>query len=226
MGSWKSENRDILKKYILFAAATLFLDIGYTAATIKKIAEKAQTNTGSLQNIFKTKEDILCELVSFVLESQFDATSKFLTGKTDDKLLFYAAETTLQLYLAESDEKIRELYAAAYSLPKTTEIIQETITGKLENIFKEQLPELKTRDFFRLEIASGGIMRNFMTLPCSVWFSMDDKVESFLTTTFRVYCVSEEKIRQAIDFVSQFDYPTLVKGTVGSMLGFLESKIV
>lgn len=226
MGSWKSENRDILKKYILFAAATLFLDIGYTAATIKKIAEKAQTNTGSLQNIFKTKEDILCELVSFVLESQFDATSKFLTGKTDDKLLFYAAETTLQLYLAESDEKIRELYAAAYSLPKTTEIIQETITGKLENIFKEQLPELKTRDFFRLEIASGGIMRNFMTLPCSVWFSMDDKVESFLTTTFRVYCVSEEKIRQAIDFVSQFDYQTLVKGTVGSMLGFLESKIV
>lgn len=226
MGSWKSENRDILKKHILFAAATLFLDIGYTAATIKKIAEKAQTNTGSLQNIFKTKEDILCELVSFVLESQFDATSKFLTGKTDDKLLFYAAETTLQLYLAESDEKIRELYAAAYSLPKTTEIIQETITGKLENIFKEQLPELKTRDFFRLEIASGGIMRNFMTLPCSVWFSMDDKVESFLTTTFRVYCVSEEKIRQAIDFVSQFDYPTLVKGTVGSMLGFLESKIV
>lgn len=226
MGSWKSENRDVLKKRILFAAATLFLDVGYTAATIKKIAEQAQTNTGSLQNIFKTKEDILCELVSFVLESQFDETRKFLTGKTEDKLLFYAAETTLQLYLAESDEKIRELYDAAYSLPKSMEIIRETITEKLEFIFKEHLPELKTTDFFRLEIASGGIMRSFMTLPCNIWFGMSDKVESFLTTTFRIYCVSEEKIRQAIDFVSQFDYPTLAKETVGSMLGFLESKIV
>lgn len=226
MESLKNENTNTLKRQIVFAAATLFLEIGYTAATIKKIAEKAQTNTGSLQNIFKTKEDILCELVSFVLESQFDATSKFLEGKTDDKLLFYAAETTLQLYLAESDEKIRELYSEAYSLPKSMEIIRETITVKLEKIFKEHMPQLKRRDFFRLEIASGGIMRSFMTLPCSVWFSMEDKVESFLTSTFRVYCVSEEKITQAIEFVSNFDYPAIVRETVSSMLGFLKDKIM
>lgn len=226
MESLKNESTNMLKRQIVCAAATLFWEIGYTAATIKKIAEKAQTNTGSLQNIFKTKEDILCELVSFVLESQFDATSKFLDGKTNDKLLFYAAETTLQLYMAESDKKIRELYSVAYSLPKSMEIIRETITVKLEEIFKEHLPQLKTRDFFRLEIASGGIMRSFMTLPCSVWFSMEDKVESFITTTFRVYCVSEEKIAQAIEFVSNFDYPTLVQETVSSMLGFLKDKIM
>lgn len=225
MESIKNENTGTLKRQIIFAAATLFLEIGYTAATIRKIAEKAQTNTGSLQNVFKTKEDILCELVSFVLESQFDATAKFLSGKTDDKLLFYAAETVLQLYLTESDEKIRDLYSAAYSLPKSMEIIRGTITVKLEELFKEHLPDLKTRDFFRLEIASGEVMRSFMTLPCNVWFNMDDKVESFLTTTFRIFCVPEEKIRQAIDFVSQFDYPTLVNETVGSMLSFLKSKM-
>lgn len=142
MGNWKSENHDILKKRIIFAAATLFLEVGYTATTIKKIAAKAETNTGSLQNLFKTKEDILCGLVSFVLEEQFDATKRFLTGVTDDPILFYAAETTLQLYMAESDEHIRDLYAAAYSLPKTMEIIQNTITEKLEHIFKDHLPEL------------------------------------------------------------------------------------
>lgn len=225
MGNWKSENHDILKKRIIFAAATLFLEVGYTATTIKKIAAKAETNTGSLQNLFKTKEDILCGLVSFVLEEQFDATKRFLTGVADDPILFYAAETTLQLYMAESDEHIRDLYAAAYSLPKTMEIIQNTITEKLEHIFKDHLPELETKDFFKLEIASGGIMRSFMTLPCNIWFRMNDKIESFLTATFRVYCIPEEKIKEAIQFVSGFDYPTIAKETVGSMLTFLESKM-
>lgn len=225
MGGWKGENHDLLKKRILFAAAQSFLENGYAATTVKKIAAKAEKNTGSLQNLFKSKEDILCGIVNFVLEEQFNATTRFLDGKTDDKILFYAAETTLQLYMAESNENIREIYAAAYSLPKTMEIIQDTITGKLEYIFKEHLPELETKDFFKLEIASGGIMRSFMTLPCNIWFRMNDKVESFLTSTFRVYKVPEEKIRQAIEFVSQFDYPKLADETVGSMLTFLESKI-
>lgn len=225
MGSWKSENHDLLKKRILFAAAQSFLENGYAATTVKKIAAKAETNTGSLQNLFKSKEDILCGIVNFVLEEQFNATAKFLDGITDDKILFYAAETTLQLYMAESNENIREMYAVSYSLPKTMEIIQNTITGKLEHIFKEHLPELETKDFFKLEIASGGIMRSFMALPCNIWFRMNDKVESFLTTTFRVYKVPEEKIKEAIAFVSQFDYPKLAKETVGSMLTFLKSKM-
>lgn len=225
MGGWKGENHDLLKKRILFAAAQSFLENGYGATTVKKIAAKAETNTGSLQNLFRSKEDILCGIVNFVLEEQFNATTRFLDGITDDKILFYAAETTLQLYMAESDENIREMYAASYSLPKTMEIIQDTITGKLEYIFKEHLPELETKDFFKLEIASGGIMRSFMTLPCNIWFRMNDKVESFLTSTFRVYQVPEEKIKEAIEFVSQFDYPKLAEETVGSMLTFLESKI-
>lgn len=225
MGSWKSENHEELKKRLLFAAATLFLEEGYTATTIKKIAEKAETNTGSLQNLFKTKEDILCGLVSFVLEEQFDATRRFLAGITGDSILFYAAETTLQLYMAESSENIRELYAASYSLPKSMEIIQNTITGKLEHLFHNQLPTLDTQDFFKLEIASGGIMRSFMTLPCNIWFRMSDKVESFLTATFRVFCVPEAKIKEAVAFVSRFDYPALARQTVGSMLAFLEANM-
>lgn len=225
MGSWKGEHHDVLKKQIAFAAATLFLKDGYTATTIKKIAAEAGTNTGSLQNLFKSKEDILCELVSFVLEGQFEATERFLHGVTEDKLLFYAAETTLQLYMAESSENIREIYEASYSLPKTMEIIQNTITGKLEHIFSEHLPNLDTKDFFKLEVASGGIMRSFMMLPCNIWFRMSDKVESFLTATFRVYRVPEEKIREAIAFVSQFDYPALAEETVGSLLAFLKEQL-
>lgn len=40
--------------------------------------------------------------MGFVLDGQFEFTEKLLEGKTDDKILFYATETTLQLYMAET----------------------------------------------------------------------------------------------------------------------------
>jgi hypothetical protein len=100
--------------------------------------------------------------------------------------------------MAESHEHIREMYAVSYTLPETSRIIYDTITHKLEYIFAEHLPELETKDFYCLEIASGGIMRSFMTVPCDMFFTMDMKVRAFLQTTFRVYLVPEEKIEEAI----------------------------
>jgi len=147
-----------------------------------------------------------------------------LKGITDDKILFYAAETTLQLYITENSEAIRELYAAAYSMPKTSEIIKRTITGKLEEIFKEHLPHLETKDFFELEIASGGIMRGFLTMPCDMYFTMERKVRRFLETTFLLYRVSDEKIQETIEFVEQFDYPEIAQNTIDSMLTYLEMR--
>lgn len=164
--------------------------------------------------------------MDFVLEGQFDAAAKMLDGVTDDPILFYAAETTLQLYMAESNENIRNLYAAAYSLPKTSEIIQRTITGKLEKLFGAYLPELETKDFYELEIASGGIMRSFMAKPSDMYFTMDRKVERFLRTTFLIYEMPKSKIDEAIAFVTRFDYPAIADKTVKSLLSYLENKTV
>lgn len=219
-------NHEEMKQRVLFVSAKLFLEKGYTATTLKEIAGTAEINIGSLMNLFKSKEDILCDLVEYVLEGQFAQTARLLEGKTDDRILFYAAETTLQLHMAESGEHVRDLYNAAYSMPKTTEIIQHTITHKLEEIFKPSLPHLETKDFFELEIASGGIMRGFMTIPCDMYFTMDRKVKRFLETTFKLYDVPKEKIQETIDFVSGFDFETIAKQTIDTLLNFLEEKTV
>ena len=166
----------------------------------------------------------MCELVSYVLEGQFEATKKLLEGITDDKILFYAAETTLQLYMAESSEHIRELYSVSYSMPKSSAIIYREITGKLEIIFKEHLPHLQTKDFYEYEIASAGIMRSFMTIPCDMYFTMERKVARFLETTFLVYRVSDEKIKETIAFVSRFDYKAIADDVISHMLAYLESR--
>lgn len=87
-----------MRKQVLFISAKSFLEKGFTATTVKEIAKLADINIGSLMNLFKTKEDILAELVKYVLEGQFNATTELLKGKTEDKILFYAAETTFKLY--------------------------------------------------------------------------------------------------------------------------------
>ncbi len=218
----QQKSHEEMKRKVLLTAAKTFMEKGYTETTLRGIAQKAGVNIGSLINLFNTKEDILSELVAFVLEEQFDKTSKLIGGMTKDKILFYAAETTLQLYMAESHESIRSLYAAAYSMPKSSAVIQSNITGKLEYIFKEHLPDLKTQDFYKLEIATGGIMRGFMTVPCNMWFTMEQKVEAFLETSLSIYRIGEEKIREAIEFVSRFDYPTIAQRTIDGLFAFLE----
>lgn len=220
----KEQELESIRSRILHAAAKLFLSIGYEAATVVRIAETAGVNRGSVIYAFKNKENIVCELVSFVLEGQFEATKSMLRGVTEDKILFYAAETTLQLYIAESSEHMREMYNVAYSLPNSAKVIYHTITEKLENIFSDYLPDWQTKNFYERELASAGVMRNHISVPCDIYFTMERKVRSFLESTFLLYRVSDEKIREAIDFVSRFDWKKAADGVIDNMLTYLESK--
>lgn len=220
----RGKNFDKTKSRVLHIVAKMFLAQGYHKTTLREAAAEADVAYSSLINIFGSKEGILAELVAYVLEGQFAATARLLDGKTEDKILFYAAETTLQLYMAESHEHIREMYTVSYTLPETSRIIYDTITYKLQDIFREHLPTLQTKDFYCLELASGGIMRSFMTMPCDVFFSMEMKVRAFLQATFRMYLVPEEKIEEAIAFVSGFDFNTIAENVIDNMLAYLESK--
>ncbi len=220
----ETKKHELHKERILYIAAKSFLEVGYGASTYRGIAAAAGTTYGSIQYLWPNKEDLLSELVKYVLDGQFDAAARFLDGKTDDKLLFYAVETTMQLYMAESSESVRSLYAAAYSMPKSAAVIQSAITEKLEDIFESYLPSLNPRDFYMLEIASGGIVRSFMTVPCNTWFTMDMKVKAFLEATLRVYQIPQQKIDEVVAFVQQFDFVELAKQTIDSLYRYLEKR--
>ncbi len=220
--SKKGYDLKAIRAKLLHIAARMFLTEGYDQTTIRKITTVANLSSGTVTYVFRTKETIVCELVRYVLEGQFDFTEKLLQGKTDDKILFYVAETTLQLYMAESNENVRKLYNVAYSLPNSSEIIYHMITEKLENIFKETLPDWQTKDFYEREIASAGVMRNYMSVPCDMYFTMDRKVKGFIESTLLLYHVPGEKIKEALAFVSNFDFSALAKQVIDGMLAELE----
>ena len=214
---------DEMRARLISVSAKLFLRKGYSSTSLREIASEAGVNIGSLMHLFQTKETLLCELVNFVLEGQFRAAEQLLDGITDDKQLFWAAETTLQLYMAESDEKIRELYDAAYSLPKTSAIIYQNIAEKIHHYFGELHPEYEKKDFYELEIASGSIIRGFIAVRCDVYFTMERKVKRYIETAFRVYGADDGQIARAIAFVSQFDFKKIASQTIDAMLAYLEN---
>lgn len=214
-----------IREKVLHTSAKLFFEKGYNDSTLREISAKSKVNYGSLTFAFKSKENILSELVAKVFDYQFEMSDKYLKGITDDKILYYAFETTLQLYLAESSEHMREMYKVSYSLTNPSLEVYRTISNKLEYIFKEQLPTYEKKDFYELEIASAGIMRNFISVPCDVYFTMERKIKRFLETTFLIFRVSKEKIEEAINFVLKFDFEKIAQEVLDKFLESLESKI-
>lgn len=219
------QEKETVRSKVLKAAIKMFMENGYEKTTMRAIATASQVNYGSLMFAFKDKDSIVSELVGYVIDCQFEMVSKLLKNKTQDKILQYAVETVLQLHIAESSEHMREMYNVSYSMPKSSLVVYGNITKKLQNIFGSHLPHLKEKDFYELEIASAGIMRNFISMPCNMYFTMERKVNRFLETTMLVYRVPEKKIEECINFVKHFDFVELAEKTVAKMLEYVEHKI-
>ena len=170
---------------VVLAAAELFMKKGFTSTSVKEISIESGVSENSIYYEMKTKEAILAELIGYVLERQHEITYETLENLTDDKLFRYAFEKVLQLYIAETSENIRELYTSVYSIPKTWDYIKEVNAEALKNVFGDRLSELDFKDFYEFEIASGGIMRGFLTVPCNMYFTKKQKVKRYVQSTFR-----------------------------------------
>ncbi len=212
-----------VQKNLLSVAARLFLTIGYDKASVLKIADESKINSGSVVYAFKTKEGVVCELIRYILDEQFTRAEKMSQGKTDDKVLLYATTTVLQLYMAELNENTRKIYDVAYVLPNSLEIILHIFTQKTISFFQDSLPDWTEKNFYEREIASAGVIRNFMAIPCGIYFTMERKVNAFLESFLTLYYISAPKIREAIEFVSQFDFNTAAQQAFDEILAKIEA---
>ena len=118
---------------------------------------------------------LLLTLVKTMFGSQFDKAEKLL-GETPDPLLVYGVEVSIQMYIAELSEPLRELYVVGYSLPTTSEYIYMSTAQKIQHIFSQYIKEAELKDFYEMDIASAGITRGFMAKKCDLYFTMEYKV--------------------------------------------------
>ncbi len=192
----------LTQQKMLRAAVALFLEKGYTKTTTGEISKAAGMGQSSFFHVFPSKEGLLLELVRRMFGGQFRLAEQH---GTDDPVFLYAVETALQLHIAELTEPLRELYVMSYSLPTTAAYIYQSTAARLAQIFGAYVPDAQAKDFYEMEIASAGMMRGFMSVPCDLYFTMEAKIRRFLDCALKLYNIPPQQRETVTAAVLQMD---------------------
>ena len=183
----------LTQQKMLRAAVKLFLEKGYEGTTTAEIARAAGMPPSSFFRAFPSKEALLLELDKRMFSGQFALAEQHSAAQ--DPVLLYAVETAIQLHIAELTESLRELYVTAYTLPSTSAYLYRSTAKRLEGIFGDYLPDAEAKDFYEMEIASTGMMRSFVAVPCDVYFTVERKIARFLECALKLCNVPPERRR-------------------------------
>ena len=198
------------EKRILQACVRLFLENGYRRTTMLQIFKEAQVSSGSFQNLFRSKDGVLLELVNFMFENQF-GMARSVAGAELPPVYVYAAETALQITLTELNENLREIYLEAYTQEHLLDYIQRATAKELHRIFGPYQPGLTEQDYYELELGTAGLMRGYMANPCTADFPLERKLEKFLTLALRGYKVPEEELQKVLAFLAGLDMRSIAQ---------------
>lgn len=202
----------LTQQKMLRAAVALFLEKGYEGTTTAEIARAAGMTPSSFFRAFPSKEALLLELDKRMFSGQFALAEQHSAAQ--DPVLLYAVETAIQLHIAELTEPLRELYVTAYTLPSTSAYLYRSTAKRLESIFGDYLPDAEAKDFYEMEIASAGMMRSFMAVPCDVYFTVERKIARFLECALKLYNVPVERRREVTAAVLQLDLHAMTAGII------------
>ena len=201
------------EKRILQVCIKLFLEKGYKNASTTQIQNDAKVSCSSFQNIFKNKEGVLLELVKYMFKNQFGIARNAL-GEELSPVYVYGVETAIQLTLTELNENLRDIYVEAYSRETTLDYIQKETAKELKEIFGAYQPELTEKDFYQLELGTAGLMRGYMANPCTEDFTLEQKLNTFLTLALRCYKVPEDEIENVLAYIAGLDVRNLAQSVM------------
>lgn len=202
---------------MIYAAIKLFLENGYEQTTTVAIAQAAGMSSSAFFAVFANKEVLLLKLTKWMYEKQFAITGRLL-GEGYEPEMFYAVEPSIQLYIAEKSEALRELYVSSYSYAATANYIHQMATDKLVELFGAMHPQYTRQDFYELELASSGMVCSFMARKCDRNFTMEQKLRRFLSCSMTIYGVTEEKQQQVIDRVLEMDLKSVADQLVADAI--------
>ena len=199
------------KRRILTACVRLFLEKGYTNTKVAEILKEADVSAGSFQNIFRTKDGVLTELIGMMFSRQFGAVRP-LAANAPSPVYLYAVETALQLALSELSENLRDIYVEAYTFPATAE---------LQAAFSAYLPGCAECDFYEMELGTAGMMRGYMARRCDPYFTLERKIRRFLSMSLSALQVPAQEREQVIAFVAEIDMLAEARKVVDAVLASL-----
>ena len=211
-----AETKELHRK-ILTAATALFVQKGYEKTSLTDIAKLSGVSKRIIIYEMNSKEEILVHLVAKFLDGITEASDAVSTKLTDDKLLIFMANEVLQIYMAEMNDDMRNLYLAAYSMPKTSEAVLRRRSEILYVKFGYLFPSFALKDYYELQIATMGIMRAYMSVPCDMYFTLEAKTDRLLSTMLKIYDVEKQTIDEVKEFIKKIDFESVSKNTVDAV---------
>ncbi len=193
-----------VEKQIIRSATKLFLQNGFSKTTLKMISEDCGMLQGRMSYHFHTKEDMLYMLIQELMDYHSDIIEE-THEKTDDALLSYAMEISIQIALCEVDEKVWDLYYNAYTLPGIYSFIKVWAAKKNYRLLKAYLPEWSEEDFRRVENIASGMELSALTTPCDADYTLEKKITLVLDSLMRLYDIEEPKRREVIEKILELD---------------------
>ncbi len=207
---------------IVRSATRLFLYNGFSATTIKMIADDTGIRPGNINYYFHTKEDMLYLLIQELMDFH-SSIIKDKQKETQNELLSYALEITAQIALCENDEKAWDLYYSAYSHPGTYGLIKDLAAKKNYKLFKDRLPNWTKDDFRIKENVASAIELSAFTSPCNEDFTLKDKIVLILDSLFMLYELSKNERKEIIDKILTLDYQKIGKEMFESFVKRLDN---
>ena len=221
----KEEDSRELYRRVLTASIALFIKKGFENTTVIDIANLSGVPKSKIMYEMRSKEDILCMLVTKFLGGVTEASDTAAKKLTDDRVLIFIANEVLQLYMAELNEDMRNLYLSGYSMQKTSEEVLKRRTNIMYEAFSDMFRGFALKDFYETEIASMGIMRAYMSVPCNESFTIEQKAKRLVIMLLRIYEADEKILNDALAFIEKIDFDSLARKTVESFFSELEIKV-
>ena len=180
---------------------------------MNQILREAHVSSSSFQNLFHSKDGVLMELVKFMFENQF-GIARNVAGTVLPPVYVYAAEIALQITLTELNKNLREIYLEAYTQEHLLDYIQRAMAKELQGIFGRYQPELTEQEFYELDFGTAGLMRGYMVNPCTADFTLERKLNKFVTLALRGYKVPEEEIKRVLTFLGGLDMRVIAENVM------------
>ncbi|MBR6808079.1 MAG: TetR/AcrR family transcriptional regulator [Clostridia bacterium] len=202
-----NKKRPNTRLQIIQLAAKMFIEEGYDATSLSKIAKTLDLSTGNITFYFKSKDHLLAVLVNELFDFQ-NLMFEHATDEGKTSLLAYCLELTAIAAICEEDEAARSFYTAAYSSPVTLDLIRGNDTEKTKTVFGEFRPEWTDEEWIATEnIVSGIEYATIMTREEDT--PLPVQIETALDAIMLLYRIPADLRKTKIAKVLAMDYRAL-----------------
>ncbi len=213
-------NRSELTKLEIIRYATKkMLETGYTNTQVRAIAKELNMSPGNLTFHYRTKEDMLAELVELLCDFQW----KMIEEEANDGLRSIMAiclELTAMAAICDTNAAAKDFYLSTYSSPMCLEIIRKNDTARAKEVFAQYCPDWTDEQFAEAEVLVSGIeYATLMTVGDPV--SLETRIAGALNGILQIYNLPEETRRVKIRRGRAMDYRAIAERMLTELKQFV-----